>query len=62
MVSIVSPALVKLLDKDGMAVFPRLMWKRGDDLRRDLIAMVFFEGRRVRRRLYGRADCLTSSV
>ncbi len=44
MVSNVSPALVQLQDENGNIVFPRLMWKRGDDLRRDLIAMVFFEG------------------
>ncbi len=37
------PALVQLFDAGGNALWPRFMWKKGDDLRRDLTAMVFFE-------------------
>jgi phosphatidylinositol kinase/protein kinase (PI-3 family) len=37
------PALVQLFDEKGNALWPRFMWKKGDDLRRDLTAMVFFD-------------------
>ncbi len=43
MASNARPALCQLLDEKGVEMFPRLMWKKGDDLRRDLTAMVFFE-------------------
>jgi hypothetical protein len=44
MASNARPALCQLVDENGTLMFPRLMWKKGDDLRRDLTAMVFFEG------------------
>ncbi len=43
MASNARPALVLLRDAAGRGLLPRLMWKKGDDLRRDMLAMVFFE-------------------
>ena len=43
MASNARPALLQLYAADGTALKPRLMWKSGDDLRRDLIAESFFE-------------------
>ena len=32
-----------MFDKDDKPMYPRLMWKAGDDLRRDLLVEIFFE-------------------
>lgn len=40
--SSVRPALIQLVDERGELLWPRMLWKSGDDLRRDLIAMAFF--------------------
>jgi hypothetical protein len=43
MASSARPALVQLVDNTGAPMLPRMLWKKGDDLRSDMIAMVFFE-------------------
>ena len=39
----VRPALIRLYDEDGKPMEPRMVWKSGDDLRRDLFVQVYFE-------------------